>query len=155
MNAFIIMNAISLMLLSPTNSTTLTFPDPIEYSVVGDVGDAEVFSSGDRKTITIKPLKEINSYRNMVFKTKKNVFYFKFKTSSNYFTGFLNLKIGKKNLSYTKVKENSLYKVMEGESSLLVINKSSEPVNINGNLVPKSIVLSKGLPVFINDELVY
>lgn len=155
MDAYILPKTIAYLFLSTSSPTTLHFETPIEFMQAGKGSDFDVAFSKDKKTLVLRPLGIFSDQKNMVIISKDTHFHFKLMNVEKRAHDFVYIHRGDRNISYVKKFENDFLKIHEGESSLYLVNKTKNPLEINGVMVHKSVVLSKGLPVIMNEEVVY
>jgi hypothetical protein len=155
MDAFILPKTIAYIFLSTSSPTTLHFEKPIEFMQAGKGSDFDVSFSKNRKALVIRPVGNFIDTKNMVILSEDAHFHFKLINVEPRPHDFVFVHKGRENSSYVKKFENDLVKIHEGETSLYVVNKTKAPIEINGSMVDKHIFLSKGLPVFVNGQVVY
>jgi hypothetical protein len=155
MDAFILPKTIAYIFLSTSSPTTLHFEKPIEFMQAGKGSDFDVSFSKNRRSIVIRPIGNFADVKNMVILSEDAHFHFKLLNVEPRPHDFVYIHKGRENSSYVKKFENDLVKIHEGETSLYVVNKTKESLEINGLEVKKYIFLSKGLPVLVNGQTIY
>ena len=155
MDAYIIPKTLAYIFLSTGSPTTLHFDEPIEFMQAGKGSDFDVTFSKDKKSIVMRPVGTFDDPKTMVILAKDSNFHFKLINSESRQHDFVYIHRGRSNSIYTKKFEDEIVKVLEGETSAFVVNKCKSSIEVNGLIVEKSVVLSKGLPIFVNGKRVY
>jgi hypothetical protein len=155
MDAFIIPKTIAYIFLSTSSPTTLHFEEPVEFMQAGKASDFDVNFSKNRKSLVIRPIGTFEDSKNMVIISKDTHFHFKLVNMESKQHDFVYIHKGKENSTYVKKLETELVKIHEGESSLYIVNKTSDSIDINGETVMRHAFVSKGLPVLVNGKRVY
>jgi hypothetical protein len=155
MDAYIIPKTIAYLFLSTSSPTTLHFDQPVEFMQAGKGSDFDVSFSKNRKSLVIRPMSIFSEPKNMVILSEDTHFHFKLMNMENKQHDFVYIHSGHANSTYVKKFESEIVKIHEGESSLYIVNKSKTPIDVNGSQVDHHIFISKGLPVYINGELIY
>lgn len=155
MTFYMLYNQVATLFLSLGLVTTLSFDSEVTSFIYGG-GETEIYSilTSDNKTLALKPKKEgIDS--NLLVQTRNGNFYFDLKSSSAPEAHkFVEVKRGQIDKALSEKKVTSGYVIWEGTKSLLLKNKGSTPLEVNGVKVIESIYLSKGIPLFINGQRV-
>lgn len=154
MDAYILAKTVVYLFLSINSPTTLYFDEPIEFVQAGKSGEISVVRSSNKKILVIQPLLKIEEERNMVVITKSHHFNFKFKLNTFGHHDFLYIHPGATNRAYKVKFENSIVRILEGETSTYIQNKTKDRIKINGMDMDRSLYFSKGLPIFLNGERV-
>ncbi|HXH74374.1 MAG TPA: TrbG/VirB9 family P-type conjugative transfer protein [Bacteriovoracaceae bacterium] len=153
MDFYILAKSIAYLFLSLNAPTTLVFQEPIEYVSAGKNGDFSLNRSNNQKILVIQPLKEITE-TNMVIITKDQHFQFKLKTVDKGHHAFVYVYPGAINKTFVKKVETEDFRLLEGDSSVLVRNRKAGPIKVNDVLVERDEYFSKGVPLFINSKRV-
>ena len=131
--------------------TTLVFPGEIE-TVIAGWNKQEVFKykSHDSKVLVIRANRsDIDT--NMTVITTAGIYDFDVKVDQNKpHRGTVEVKNGFISKSFAMLKETDIYKAFEGESSILIVPKSS--MTLNGEPVKNQEILPRGIPIFINGK---
>lgn len=151
MDYFILAKSAVYLFLSLSSPTTLVFQEPIDYVSAGKNGDFSLNRSNNQKILVIQPLKEI-SETNMVVITKDQHFQFKVKTVDKNHHNFIYVYSGMVNKTFIKKLETSEFRLLEGDTSVLVQNKLNRPLKVNDVTVEREEHFSKGVPLFINEK---
>jgi hypothetical protein len=154
---YVFLGHIATLFLSPTNSTTLEFQDPIEQVIYGgSKNDLFTYLSQSKKTLVVKP-HENQMESNLTVITKNNTFNFWVKIDKHRPHIFVRIFPGAKNHIYSTVFENSQIKVQEGDQSNMIFNMTKNKLKINDQeLEPNGFdYFSKGIPLIINGERVW
>ena len=152
MNFFILPNQITTLFLSLNLLTTMSFNDDIRSYIYGG-NKEEVFLeiSNNNKTLVMKSKKkDINT--NMLVVTSKNKYYFHVKTDESNPHQFIEINDGEINSAFKKVLEKDTYEILQGTSSLLIVNKTKNPLTVNGIKVISKEYFSLGVPIILNGE---
>lgn len=153
MDFYILAKSMVYLFLSTSSPTTLVFQEPIEYVSAGKNGDFALNRSNNQKILVIQPLKEIDE-TNMVVITKDQHFQFKVRTVEKGHHPFIYVYPGTINKTFVKKLETSEFRVLEGDTSMLVQNKREDPLKVNESKVDREEHFSKGVPLFINGQRV-
>jgi hypothetical protein len=140
-------NQITTLFLSFNLLTTLSFDSEIQSYLYGG-GTEEMFFqvTNNHKTLAIKP-KLDGQYSNLLVITKNRKYYFDLKLAKTAPHQFVEVKDGIINHALTKKIQSPQYEILEGDHSLLFINRKNEEVEINGMKVKHREYLSKGVPI--------
>ena len=92
-------------------------------------GRLSLHRANNQKIVVLRPLKE-NFENDMIVITKDHHYQFKLKSgnSETKTHSFVYVHNGEVNKSYVKKLENEKIKILEGDSSILLINKSNKPI---------------------------
>jgi len=147
MTFHIILNQITTLFLSLNLLTTLSFESEIQSYLYGGSPEEMFFQvTNNQKTLAMKP-KLAGGLSNLLVITKKKKYYFDLKEVTTGSHQFIEVKDGVMNHALSKKIENKDYEILEGESSLLFINRRMDEVNVNGMKIKKREYLSKGIPI--------
>jgi hypothetical protein len=154
MTFYILMNHITTLFVSLGLLTTLSFDSEVtSYLYGGAKEDLFIKITNNHKTIAIKPMSEgINS--NLLVITKNRKYYFDVKYNKNKPHQFIEVKQGQINHGMKKVMTKKNFDLLEGSSSVLVINKIKRKLRVNKKHVKKKDYFSKGVPIFIEGKRV-
>ena len=153
MDFFVLPKAILFLFLSLNAPTTLVFQNPVEYVSAGRTGDFSINRSNNKKILVIQPLKEV-SETNMVVVTSEESFNLKVKLVDKDAHSFIYLYEGQINKSFVKKLETESFRILEGETSILIQNKEKHPLIVNGVSLERQGYFSKGSPVVIENKRV-
>jgi len=106
--------------------------------------------SNNKMMLVVQPLKELLS-TNMIVITKNNHFQFRIQTSDKPHN-IVYVYPGKVNTTFLKRLETADFKILEGDSSVLVLNRSESALKVNDQLIDREQYFSKGVPLFINEH---
>lgn len=144
---YILLNQITTVFLSLNLLTTLTFDSEIQSYLYGGSPDEMFFQvTNNHRTLAMKPKME-GSFSNLLIITKKAKYYFDLKHSEKEPHQFVEVKDGMINHALTKKVQTKDYEILEGDHSLLFINRKGSEVVINGIKVRAREYLSKGVPI--------
>lgn len=155
MDVYILAKTILFLMLSVNNPTTLTFDEPIEFVQAGRTGEFSIVRLSHKKTIIIQPLIDNFETRVLVVATKSHQYVFKLKKGDENSRNALFMHEGKVNASFISKFENEHFRLMEGDTSVMVQKKTSATLILNGEEIRSTQFFSKGLPVFLNNVQVY
>ncbi|MBD66517.1 MAG: hypothetical protein CME62_14995 [Halobacteriovoraceae bacterium] len=154
MSFYILANQVTFLLLSLNLMTTLSFDSEIISYMYGGSKEEIYFKvTNKNKTLAIKPLMK-SDYSNLLVITKSNKYYFNLKYSETKPHQFIEVFDGVKSHNLSKKLHTTDYEILEGKSSVLIINKKSEPLFVNSKEINRKEYFSKGVPIFINNERV-
>jgi hypothetical protein len=143
----IILNQVTYLFLGMNILTTLTFKNEIESFLYGGSSEDIFFQvTNNHKTLAIKPKLEGN-FSNLLVITKNRKYYFDLKLGIGNPHQFIEIKDGVMNHALTKKLTAKDYEILEGDNSLLFINKLNTEVNVNGLNIKQREYLSKGVPI--------
>jgi type IV secretory pathway VirB9-like protein len=149
---YILLNHITTLFVSLGLLTTLTFDSEItSYLYGGSNEDLFIKVANNRKTLAIKP-KRAGIKSNLLVMTKDRKFYFNVRFNDKQPHEFIEVKSAQINHAMRKRLETREYRIMEGSTSIAVINKKSSPLRVNGKQISKKGYFSKGVPLFINSK---
>lgn len=154
MDAFVIPKTLTYLFLSINNPTTLHFDEPVEFIQAGRNGDFSLRRSNNKKVVVIQPLIEKFEPKALVVITASDTYNFRVLSNDKDTHTSLFIHSGKMNKSYIKKIETNLFKILEGDNSVLVINKSKSQIIVNEQPVARESLHSKGLPLIINSQIV-
>lgn len=150
----ILFNQMTTLFLSLNLLTTLSFDSEIESYLYGGSPEEMFFQvANNHKTLAMKPKLE-GSYSNLLVITKNRKYYFDLKHSVQNPHQFIEVKNGVMNHALTKKILNKDYEILEGDNSLLFINRKASEVNVNGMKVKSREYLSKGVPILYEGKRV-
>ena len=154
MSFFILSGQITTLFLSLQFLTTLSFQTEIESFLYGGSKEDVFFEvTNQNKTLAIRPHQKLR-FSNLLVVTKKRSFYFNLAYDEKNSHQFIDIKVGQKNHAFKEKIDNKDYQIMEGESSLLFVNKKDAPVKVNAQEVERKTYISKGVPILIDGERV-
>lgn len=156
MNFYILAKSMTYLFLCISHPTTLVFNEPVEYVSAGREGDFDLHRANNQKIVVLRPLKPFGE-TDMIVITKDHHYQFKLKNvlvsqKSDQSHSFINIYEGAINRSFEKKSETEAYKILEGETSSWIVNKSKVPINVNGEEVIRDGYFSKGSPILINNH---
>ena len=143
----ILLNHMTTLFLSLNLLTTLSFDSGIESYLYGGSPEEMFFQvTNNHKTLAIKPKLE-GAYSNLLVITKNRKYYFDLNLDKEKPHQFVEIKDGVMNHALSKKVSTNTYEILEGDNSLLFINRKDVEVNINGMRVKNREYLSKGVPI--------
>jgi type IV secretory pathway VirB9-like protein len=143
----IIANQITTLFLSLHLLTTLSFDSEIVSFLYGGAKEDVFFQvTNNQKTLAIKPTQK-DRFSNLLVITKNRKYYFDLAYDEASPHQFVEVKDGVMNHALKERLTHRDYQIMEGENSLLFINRRLNPVNINGVKVRSREYFSKGVPL--------
>ena len=149
MTFYILMNQVTTLFLSLNLLTTLSFEsEVISFMYGGSEQDVYFKVTKNRKTLAIKPKIE-GKLSNLLVITKQRKYYFDLSHSVNNPHQFVEVKHGVINHAMKKLVIKPGYEILQGDSSILYINRG-RPKVINGKQVKTKEYFSKGVPLIVN-----
>ena len=144
---YILLNQITTLFLSINLLTTLTFDSEIQSYLYGGVSE-EIFFQVTNKNLTlaIKPKTE-GKLSNLLVITKNGKYYFDLAYDKLKPHQFIEIKDGQMTYSLTKKISTTDYEILEGDRSLLFVNKKLSEVEVNKIKIKNREYLSKGVPI--------
>lgn len=147
MTFHIIANQITTLFLSLHLLTTLSFDSEIESFLYGGSKEDVFFQvTNNQKTLAIKPT-QTQRFSNLLVITKKRKYYLDLSYDEEKPHQFIEIKDGVMNHALKERMTHKDYQIMEGENSLLFINRRNNPVMINRIKVRSREYFSKGVPL--------
>lgn len=156
MDFYILARSLIYLFLSLSHPTTLVFDEPVEYVSVGKEGDFAVHRANNQKILVVQPLKEF-SETDMIVITKDHHYQFKVRdgdVEKEKTHSFIYVHEGEANKSYVLKFENKFLKILEGDTSTFIQNKSKETIWVNDKQIDREGVFSKGIPFIVNNQRV-
>lgn len=155
MDFYILARGLIYLFLTISHPTTLVFDEPVEYVSAGKEGDFDLHRANNQKILVIRPLKEFNE-TDMIVITKNHHYQFKIKSPAQgeKSHSFIYLHEGEINRSFIKKLETENYRILEGDTSILVQNKKKGPLVVNEQVIDRQGHFSKGSPVMIGNQRV-
>ena len=140
------------LFLSLNLLTTLSFDSEIESYLYGGSQEEMFFQvTNNHKTLAMKPKME-GGYSNLLVITKDRKYYFDLKYDKDKPHQFVEVKDGVVNFALTKKITKSDYELLEGDNSILFINRKNSEVNVNGITVKQREYISKGVPIVVDGK---
>lgn len=158
MSFYILSKTLTYLFLSLSHPTTLVFNDPIEYVSAGSNGDFDLHRANNQRILVVRPLKSFGE-TDMIVLTRDQHYQFKIKevplnADQKNSHSLVNVYGGEINKSYIKKLDTETYRVLEGGTSVWVINKTGKNLDVNGSELERDGYFSKGAPLLINKERV-
>lgn len=153
MDFYILARSLIYLFLTISHPTTLVFDEPVEYVSAGKEGDFSLHRANNQKILVVQPLKDF-SETDMIVITKDHHYQFKIRkttTVGEKSHSFVYIHDGEINRSYVLKFENELVRILEGESSSLVQNKTKKNVLVNDKSIDREGSFSKGIPFIVNN----
>ena len=157
MDFYILSKSLVYLFLSVSHPTTLVFDEPVEYVSAGREGDFSIHRANNQKILVIRPIKEIAD-TDMVVLTKDQHYQFRVLNSSfdkGRDHSFVYIHDGIPNKAYVLKYEDQNIRILEGETSSLVQNKSKDKVFVNEKIVEREANFSKGIPFILNNKRIF
>jgi hypothetical protein len=147
MDFFILPGKVATLFIGVTMNLIINFQEPMELSGARE-NLLNVREVNKGKTFLIVPKsKAINT--NLIFYNTKNKYMFYIKYDEVKAHDFVNVLEGKRDSSFQLSSENNHYRLLSGAKSVLIENKFSRPILVNGEVVKTREVFSKGIPLFV------
>ena len=154
MTFFMLLQATAIIFLNTNHSTTLVFQDTIEYISAGNRGDFKIYKSKNGKILVLRPLKKF-SKTPMIVITNSRSYQFELRPQEDAHT-FIHIKNGTDSRAHKLKRDTPKWKLKEGETSLVLINKTNSELLVNGiKSDKKRIPLTRGAPLFIEGKREY
>ena len=147
MDFFILTNKVATLLIGASMNLIVNFDEPMDVSGA-KANYIDVKNVNKSKTFIITPRSK-DFYSNLIFYNQKNKYMFYVKYNNEFNHDFVNVKNGKKDNSFTLAIDKEAYRVLSGQTSTLIENKTNETMLVNGEVFTGSRVFSKGVPLFI------
>lgn len=155
MTFHIIANQITTLFLSLNLLTTLSFDSEIISFLYGGAKEDVFFQvTNNQKTLAIKPMQK-DRFSNLLIITKERKYYFDLAYDKKRPHQFVEIKDGIMNHALKDRFSHRDYQLMEGENSLLFINKLDSPIKINGIEVKSREYFSKGVPLIREGQRIF
>lgn len=149
MTFYILLNQVTALFLSLNLLTTLSFDSEIvSFMYGGSEQDVYFKVTNNHKTLAIKPKIE-GKLSNLLVITKQRKFYFDLSQTENKPHQFIEVKHGVINHGMKKLITKSDYEILQGDSSILFINKGKAK-NVNGKIVKNKDYFGRGVPLVID-----
>ena len=146
----ILPSSITTLFLSLNLLTALSFKDEVKsYYYGGQKDDIFVELSNSNRTLVMKA-KKIEIDTNLLIVTTRNRYNFRIKTSDISPHEFIEIEDAQVNTNFKKLNETLTYELLEGNSSVMFVNKTKIPIMVNGIKVVSKEYFSKGVPLIIN-----
>lgn len=148
----ILTNQMTTLFLSVHLLTTLSFDSEIQSYLYGG-GQNEIFFqvTNKERTLALKPKTE-GGFSNLLVITRNRKYYFQLDYDPKNPHTFIEVKDGVMNHALTKKTSSPEYDILEGDNSILFINKSPNEVTVNGMKVRSREYLSKGVPILLEGK---
>lgn len=154
MTFYILLNHITTLFVSLGLLTTLTFESEVtSYMYGGAKEDLFMQVTNNMRTLAIKPKRE-GIASNLLVITKNRKYYFNVRYDSKNPHQFIEVKDGIINHGMRELLNAENYQLMEGESSVMVINRGKKPLKVNDSVVETKEYFSKGVPIIIENNRV-
>lgn len=155
MTFHIIANQITTLFLSLNLLTTLSFDSEIISFLYGGAKEDVFFQvTNNQKTLAIKPMQK-DRFSNLLIITKERKYYFDLAYDEKGPHQFVEIKDGIMNHALKDRFSHRDYQLMEGENSLLFINKLNAPIKVNGIEVKSREYFSKGVPLIREGQRIF
>jgi len=150
MTFYMLLNQVASVFLSLNVLTTLTFDSEVQsYLYGGSQTDLFVQLTNNSRTLALKSKTE-GELSNLLVITKNRKFYFDLKLDKHHPHQFVEVKHGLINMSSKSIVKNKRFEILEGKTSLTILNKSKKEIQVNGLKVKTKDYFSKGVPIFID-----
>jgi hypothetical protein len=153
MTFHILMNHVATLFLGINLLTTLTFESEIKSFYYGGSKEDVFLKETDGNTLLLKAYTS-QGLSNLLVVTGKRKYYFQLGHDPQRPHTFVEVRHGLINHAFTMKLQRDDYELLEGQSSILIVNKKDVPLHVNGSSVKSREHFSKGIPIFINGERV-
>jgi type IV secretory pathway VirB9-like protein len=157
MDFYILTRGLIYLFLTVSHPTTLVFDEPVEYVSAGKAGDFSLHRANNQKILVVQPLKDFFE-TDMIVITKDHHYQFKLKkptSEDEKAHSFVYLHQGGINKSYILKFENEVVRILEGDTSTLIQNKTKKSLLVNDKLIEREGSFSKGIPFIVNNQRVF
>ncbi|MCT4641231.1 MAG: TrbG/VirB9 family P-type conjugative transfer protein [Bacteriovoracaceae bacterium] len=152
MTFYILANQITTLFISLNLLTTLSFDSEIISYMYGGSKEEIFFKvTNNNRTLALKPTMD-SDYSNLLVITKERRYYFDIKKNKDKPHQFIEVKDGIRSHALKSKVNNSSYQILEGQKSILFINKKSNPVIVNNIEVKSKEYFSKGVPIILDGK---
>ena len=147
MTFFILLNQMTTLFVSLNLLTTLSFESEIESYLYGGSAEEVYFRvTNKNKTLAIKALMN-GDLSNLLVITKQRKYYFDLSLSVTSPHQFIEISRGMPTRTLKRKLQTNDFEILEGNSSMLFVNRKKKEVMVNGIKVRKRQYLSKGVPI--------
>ncbi|PIP96080.1 MAG: hypothetical protein COV37_16360 [Bdellovibrio sp. CG11_big_fil_rev_8_21_14_0_20_39_38] len=147
MTFYILLNQLTTLFVSLNLLTTLTFDSEIQSYLYGGSKEEMFFQvTNNHRTLAIKPLIK-EKLSNLLIITKERKYYFDLGLDESHPHQFIEVKDGMPSHALKKKITTSDFEILEGEASMLFINRKDQEAVVNGQKVKYREYLSKGVPI--------
>lgn len=152
MTFYILLNHLTTLFLSANLLNTLSFESEIQsYLYGGSKEEIFIQVTNGHKTLALKPLMQGN-LSNLLVITKNRKYYFDLIQDEKSPHQFIEVKDGLLSHALKKIVSTKDYELLEGESSMLFVNRKDSEVTVNGLKVDRREYLSKGVPIIYEGQ---
>jgi len=152
MTFYILMNQITTLFLSLNLLTTLSFDSEVISYLYGGSKEEMFFQvTNNNRTLAIKPMMD-GSYSNLLVITKERKYYFDLKQTNEKSHQFIEIKDGVASHALSKKIKTKDYEILEGQSSVLFMNNTTQELIVNSIKVKQREYFSKGVPIILNGK---
>jgi len=151
---YIFRQQIFTIFLSITHLTAITFPDKIIDYVGGQEGDYKVYELNKGRSLVYEP-KRKDIDRNFILFQKDGKYHFNIKYSETFSNKDIEVRDAKTCNLFELIEDKKEYQLFECPKSILFVNKSKKPVQINELIVSDRAYLSKGPPIYLQGKMIY
>ena len=155
MDFYILARSLIYLYLTISHPTTLVFDEPVDYVSAGKEGEFSLHRANNQKILVVQPLKDF-SETDMIVITKDHHYQLKLRRplENEKSHSFVYIHEGVVNRSYVLKFENDDLKILEGETSTLIQNKTKKTILVNEKEVEREGSFSKGIPFVVNNQRV-
>ena len=150
MSIMVLVNQITMIFLNLGLLTTLSFDSEIVSYMYGGGAEEVYFKVANKnRTLVIKPTLKAD-YSNLLVITSDAKYYFDLRSSELKPHQFVEIRRGQINKAMKITLETSKFKLLEGDTSILIVNKTNEVLKVNEFEVKRKQYLGKGIPIFVD-----
>lgn len=150
MSLMVLANQITMIFLNLGLLTTLSFDSEIVSYMYGGGAEEVYFKVANKnRTLVIKPTLKAD-YSNLLVVTSDAKYYFDLRSSEARPHQFVEIRRGQINKAMKIILETSKFKLLEGDASILIVNKTNGVLKVNEFEVKRKLYLGKGIPVFVD-----
>lgn len=149
---YILANQITALFININLLTTLSFDSEIVSYIYGGAQEEVYFNVTNKgRTLAIKPIQK-GSYSNLLIITKENKYYFNLNYSEDNSHQFIEVKDGQINKTMHEKYSSNEFRILEGDSSSMLINNQDKSIMVNEVSVTRKQYLGKGMPIIVNGK---
>ena len=151
---YIFRDQIFTMFLSMAHLSAITFPDKIYDYVGGEVADFKIYELNKGKSLVYE-VKRKGINKNFIVFEKTGKYHFNIKYDENLANKDIVIRPARPCKLFSLIKETKIYKLFECPKSLYIQNNSKLKLKVNEEYISNNKFVSKGPPIWINNELIY
>jgi hypothetical protein len=151
---YIMTGHIFTIFLSMSHLTSINFESKVQDYVGGQIEDFKIYELNKGKSLVLEAKKKDFS-RNFITFLKDKKYHYNLKYNEKFSNKDVVIKNARPCSYFSLIKETSDFQLFECPKSLFFINKRKSAIRVNELIVKSKSYLSKGPPLYINNELIY